>query len=97
MKRLIIGSAAELEYTEAIQFYDSRREGLGLAFVEEVEVAAGAIRRHPKSGLELVPGIRRKLLAKFPYALIYEEIGEEILVLAVAHLHRRPGYWLDRL
>ncbi|MCP4594404.1 MAG: hypothetical protein GY842_27045 [bacterium] len=41
--------------------------------------------------------VRRASLSRFPYALVFIELDEEIRVLAVAHDKRRPGYWLDRL
>jgi len=47
-------------------------------------------------GLPETLGIRRFLLARFPYAIAYEFSGEDIIVFAVAHLARRPGYWKDR-
>jgi len=41
--------------------------------------------------------IRRALLPRFPYAVIFMDLGEHIRVLAVAHAKRRPGYWLGRV
>jgi hypothetical protein len=41
--------------------------------------------------------IRRVLLPRFPYAVVFMDLGREVRVLAVAHAKRRPGYWLNRI
>jgi hypothetical protein len=46
--------------------------------------------------MEIEPGVRQKVLHRFPFALIYEIDADEIRVFAVAHHSRRPGYWRDR-
>ncbi|TMA93261.1 MAG: type II toxin-antitoxin system RelE/ParE family toxin [Deltaproteobacteria bacterium] len=46
---------------------------------------------------QIEPEIRRCLIARFPYGLIYGIDGDTIVVVAVAHLHRRPRYWIDRI
>jgi uncharacterized protein YuzE len=51
----------------------------------------------PISYPEIEPGIRRSRLARFPYGLIYGLDGETLVVVAVAHLHRRSRYWIDRI
>ncbi|AUX23813.1 uncharacterized protein SOCEGT47_043430 [Sorangium cellulosum] len=50
----------------------------------------------PEQGPEIEPGIRRMLLQRFPYGLLYAVEPERILVLTVMHLRRRPGYWRGR-
>jgi len=53
-----------------------------------------AIRRAPERFPELEPGIRRRLvLHRFPYAVLYRLVGDEIQVVAIMHMRRRPGYW----
>jgi len=97
MKPLILSSLAEQELAEAASFYDSQVSGLGKDFVSSVEVAIEGIKRHPSAWPIVRPAIRRKRLARFPYALVYREYPDMIVVLAVMHLHRRPDYWADRL
>jgi mRNA-degrading endonuclease RelE of RelBE toxin-antitoxin system len=70
---------------------------LGNAFLIEVLSAADRIARFPEAWHALSEGVRRCRLSRFPYGLIYTIDNGDILVLAVAHLHRRPGYWRDRL
>jgi toxin ParE2 len=55
------------------------------------------IERFPEAWHPLSEGIRRCRLGRFPYGLIYAMDNSDIVVLAVAHLHRRPDYWRDRL
>jgi toxin ParE1/3/4 len=45
----------------------------------------------------LCAGLRRYLFHRFPYMLVYRETGAVILVIAVAHARRRPGFWKERL
>jgi plasmid stabilization system protein ParE len=88
---------AELELDRAIQWYGAQAPGLGAAFFVEVLSAADRIVRFPQAWHPLGEGVRRCRLSRFPYGLIYTIENGDILVLAVAHLHRRPDYWRDRL
>ena len=88
---------AEVELDQAIHWYPAQAPGLGEAFLLEVISAADRIGRFPDGWQLLDPGIRRCRLNRFPYGLIYAIDNGDILVLAVAHLHRRPDYWRDRL
>lgn len=94
--------AARREFTEAVSFYETRVAGLGAAFAAEVQHAEGEIARAPARYARWAgtgPGldIRRYVLRDFPYALPYAVIDQVIIILAVAHTRRRPGYWLRRL
>ena len=71
-------------------------------FLEEMRVAFEAIQSHPLALPPLMSysgshHIRRCLMNQFPYAVIFLCRPEEIVVVAIAHMHRRPFYWLDRL
>ena len=88
---------AETELDEAVHWYGEQAPGLGDAFLIEVLSAADRITRFPEAWHRLTEVIRRCLLGRFPYGLIYTIDDGDILVLAVAHLHRRPSYWRDRL
>jgi hypothetical protein len=70
---------------------------LGDAFLIEVLSAADRIAQLPQAWHPLGEGLRRCRLSRFPYGLIYAVENGDLLVLAVAHLHRRPEYWRDRL
>jgi plasmid stabilization system protein ParE len=90
------------ELGEAAVWYRAQRPGLELEFLAEIERILSFIEGSPASFPRLVDlpmdlMIRRALLPRFPYAVIFMVRGTETRVLAVAHARRRPGYWLDRV
>jgi hypothetical protein len=100
----IVGFVPEAldELAEAAAWYLSHRPGLDVDFLAEVERVLPLIERTPKrfpslTGLPRDLKVRRALLPRFPYAVIFMEISKEIRILAVAHAKREPGYWLDRV
>jgi hypothetical protein len=88
---------AEIELDDAIRWYGAQAPGLGDAFLIEVMTAADRIERYPQAWHPLEQGLRRCRLTRFPYALIYVVENSDIIVLALAHLHRKPDYWRERL
>ena len=88
--------AARREIDEAHQWYEAQQSGLGFRYVREVESCSRMIRRFPLVAPEIASGVRHALVPRFPYGLLYRIDGETIYVLAVMHLHRRPGYWQGR-
>ncbi len=96
------GPEAEAEFEAAALYYEERSVGLGVAFLETVDAAVVRLAEAPRlfslsPGVPEELGVRRILLLKFPYSLVYVELKEEIRVLALAHGARRPGYWAERL
>ena len=90
------------ELVEAAVWYRARRPGLESEFLAEFDRVLPLIGSSPASFPRLLDMpedlvIRRALLPRFPYAVIFMDLGTEIRVLAVAHAKRRPGYWLDRV
>jgi plasmid stabilization system protein ParE len=90
-------SLAQQEIDDAVWWYNEQADNLGLDFLDELDRAVRLVRNHPLSSTQIEPGIRRCLLVHFPHALIYGIDQETIVVIAVAHLHRQPRYWADRL
>ena len=88
---------AEAELDDAIRWYQTQAQGLGEVFLLEVVAAANRIARYPEAWHLLEQGIRRCRLTRFPYGLIYAIEKDDVLILALAHLHRKPEYWRDRL
>ena len=88
---------AEEEMNEAAQFYEGRSEGLGEDFLDEVQHTIESILAFPESGPVVSEHFRRRILRRFPFGLLYAIEAERILIVAVAHLKRRPGYWKDRV
>jgi plasmid stabilization system protein ParE len=88
---------AQLELDEAISYYNQQAPGLGDAFLIQAVAAIERIQRFPKAWHPMGEQLRRCRLSRFPYALIYACSTDEILIVAVGHLHREPEYWRDRL
>lgn len=89
--------AAQQEVDDAVAWYYEREEDLGRDFLDELDRVIRRIKSFPLASTEIEPGIRRCLLARFPYGLIYGIDEDLIIVVAVSHLHRQPRYWIDRL
>ena len=87
-------ASAELE--DAALFYESRMTGLGKSFAAEVERTISLVQEFPEAGSPIGPNRRRVLVARFPYSIVYRDGPDSIVVVAVAHQHRRPGYWRRR-
>ena len=89
---------AERELIAAAKSYETRAPGLGADFIRQVERTLSEIVANPDAGTLFAGSrIRRRLLRRFPFGLVYQRDTENILVIAVMHLHRRPGYWKTRL
>ena len=90
-------TVAQQEVDDAVQWFNERVEGTGLQFLDELDRAIRRIRKFPRAAFEIEPEIRRTLLARFPYSVVYGTDDQTIVVIAVAHTHREPLYWIDRL
>ncbi|TVQ18490.1 MAG: type II toxin-antitoxin system RelE/ParE family toxin [Spirochaetaceae bacterium] len=88
--------AAQQEYSESVDYYEEREPGLGLDFSAEVASAIDRILAHPLAWPFIDEGIRRALLRRYPYGVLYAIAGDSVFILAVMHLHRSPGYWQSR-
>jgi len=87
---------ARAELGESALYYEGECAGLGGEFLDAVQRAVGFLKEHPEGAPVVSIDLRRKLLDRFPYGLIYAVEGAEIFVLAVANLRRRPFYWKGR-
>lgn len=96
MTRLEYHEAAEQELLSEVGYLEYQAPGLGRHFLAEVQRVEDLITQFPESGVEIAPGIRKCLLRKFRHSLIYTIEKDRVLVLAVAHPSRRPGYWIGR-
>jgi toxin ParE2 len=93
--RLLAPAQTELE--EAMAWYVEQAPGLGDAFFIETLKAIQLIEQLPQAWHPLTPHIRRCRLRRFPYSVVYTLDGDDVLVLAIAHQHRKPQYWKNRL
>ncbi|MBI5185367.1 MAG: type II toxin-antitoxin system RelE/ParE family toxin [Nitrospinae bacterium] len=94
--RVIFTRIARRELEDAVRYYEAEYSGLGRRFKEEVRKAALRIAEHPQAWSMERGDVRKCLLHKFPYKLMYSVEEDHILVIAVAHQHRKPDYWIGR-
>ena len=94
--RVIFTRLARQELEDAVRFYELEYSGLGRRFKEEVRKAALRIAAYPEGWSVERGDIRKCLLHKFPYKLLYAIDENHILIIAVAHQHRKPDYWFDK-
>lgn len=97
MKAVPFLPAARAEYLAAIEFYTGASVDLAEDFVEEVERGLERIASFPGHGSPYHAGTRRVVLRRFPFDLVYREVGGAVHVVAVAHHRRSPHYWRKRL
>jgi toxin ParE1/3/4 len=97
VKPLDIHRQARAELDDSIEWYNERREGLGLELHEEVSAALARIEADPGVGARHGnTRFRFFRVRRFPYVIYYQELPERIWVAAIAHGRRRPNYWRKR-
>lgn len=97
MMRYVFHDEALNEYAEAALHYKKISRNLGRIFVEEVEESIEKIQAMPETWMIVEDNIRRYLLQRFPYGIYYSIEEHFILIIAVMHLSRKPGYWAKRM
>jgi toxin ParE1/3/4 len=95
--RVVFHPLAERELIESARFYEARARGLGGDFIRQVEHTLAQVVANPDAASLFSGTVRRRLVQRFPFAILYESSPEYLSVIAVMHLRRRPGYWKRRL
>jgi plasmid stabilization system protein ParE len=93
---VIFNELALEEFNDAISYYELEVSGLGTTFSEEIRKAIKRITEYPKAWSVEKGDVRKHLLHKFPYKILYSIESNHIYIIAIAHLHRKPNYWVDR-
>lgn len=88
---------AEREIEDALAWYDGMSQRLGDEFLKELEQSLDRIRNFPEAWAIFSTNTRRCRLQKFPYGIVYRLVPDDIQVIAVMHLHRKPDYWAERI
>jgi hypothetical protein len=88
---------AEAEFVQAIEYYEECEASLGYDFAVEVYSAIERTMAYPKAWPIIEEDIRRSLIRRFPYGILYAEAAEELFIVAVMHLHQDPDYWKHRV
>ncbi|MBD2340931.1 type II toxin-antitoxin system RelE/ParE family toxin [Calothrix sp. FACHB-156] len=94
--RYVFHPQALTEYTEAVQYYLEQRVEVAQAFIDAIEDAVYRIRESPTRYIVIDEDVRRCMTHKFPYGILYTIEQDYILILAVMHCSREPGYWKNR-
>lgn len=95
---LRIHRLAVAEIDREVDYYESIQIGLGAELEDEIEAALATIARFPHAAAQWKHRVDRRVavLDRFPFTLPYQAAGDEIVILALAHTSRRPGYWSRR-
>jgi len=97
MKGVRFSPLAERELADAIEYYEQQKSGLGSEFLEEVRRAVLFLAKYPEAAPQVRGSIRRFVLPRFPYSLLYRTLESgRFRILAVAHHKRQPSYWVGR-
>ena len=95
-RRLVFRPEAEQEVAAAAEWYEARGSGLAAEFLRAFDVAVASVVRNPLQHPEVHPVLRRTLLRRFPYSLVYSVSDEEIVVVSCAHWRQNPRRWQRR-
>ena len=95
-RRVSFYQLAEDELNDGVQHYERVNPGLGSAFLDAAERAIQEILEFPESSPEIENHVRRRLTRQFPYAVLYRVRADEVRILAIMNLRRRPFYWYGR-
>lgn len=94
--RYLFHPEAELEFNISIDYYEECRNNLGLEFANEVYKTIQRILSFPNAWQTLNGDVKRCLTNRFPFGIIYYQQNNQIIILAVMQLNRKPNYWKDR-
>ncbi|MBH8555408.1 type II toxin-antitoxin system RelE/ParE family toxin [Nostocaceae cyanobacterium CENA357] len=97
MTRIVFHPLAEQELVDVASYYEEQNQGLGLDLLTEIEGAVNLLIRYPTAGVVVRGFVRRLILPKFPYSLLYRVVDDDLIrILAIAHHKRKPVYWIGR-
>lgn len=94
--QVIFSPEAKTEFDEAVEYYDQQRQGLGDELRAEIREFLPRLQRSPLTFPVERGDVRRLILARFPYKLLYSVESDHVYVIALAHRRRAPAYWVDR-
>lgn len=97
MTKIVFRRASESELQEASAWYEEQEPGLGSKFVECADACVPTIRRHPEIFPVIYKQVRRGMVKRFPYSVLYFVRDESIIVISVFHSSRDPLRWKRRV
>jgi plasmid stabilization system protein ParE len=96
MIKISFRPVADVEFTEAAQWYEDQRQGLGLQFIGAVQKTVDDIAANPLGFPVVLRDIREAIVSKFPFSVYYRIKSNRVVVLAVFHSSRDPAAWQSR-
>jgi plasmid stabilization system protein ParE len=96
-RTLIIEPEAEAEIAEAADWYNKRSQQVRIGFLRAIERALSSIQDNPEQYQIVYRHVRRVVLGRYPYALLYTASAQEVIVIACHHGRRHPRHWQDRI
>ncbi len=96
MKPLRFHPEAEAEMRDAAAWYEAQRQDLGKNFLTSVQEATQRVQINPRLSPIVALNVRRRLVRTFPFGVLFRDLDNQIVVMAVMHLHRDPDYWKSR-
>jgi plasmid stabilization system protein ParE len=88
---------ARAEFNQATNWYEEKRANLGRTFVAGIREVLNQIAAEPQRHAAVYLDIRKALVPKFPYVILYREEPNEIVVISVFHTSRDPSLWKTRV
>jgi hypothetical protein len=85
------------EFEDAVIYYEDCQVGLGKQLIQEIDVAIQLVLAYPLAWTLVDHQVRRVLVRRFPFGLLYTVMNDEIYILAVMNLNKAPNYWKTRL
>jgi toxin ParE1/3/4 len=95
--RYVFHPEALMEYSEAVKYYAEQRAEVAQVFINAIEDAVYRIRESPDRYVVIDEDVRKCMTRKFPYGILYTIEQDYILILAIMHCSREPGYWKKRI
>lgn len=95
--KISLTEPACLELEDTIEYYDKEILGLGHKFYQELLSTFALIEKFPYIGSKNSKHTRKAILKIFPFNIIYTIWNKGIYIIAIAHQHREPDYWIERI
>lgn len=96
LPEIVVQPEAEADIMEAFRWYEDKNEGLGSEFMRALDASLSFIQRHPTACAIVHKQMRRAVLRRFPYSVIYLAETGKIVILACFHASRDPKQWRNR-
>jgi plasmid stabilization system protein ParE len=95
--RIVLGDEAQADALDAFRFYEERREGLGERFRDHLDIALSRIQETPELYPIVHRDLRRTLIERFPYVVLYRLYPGVIFIVAIMHAKQSPAVWKRRV